>query len=609
MTSSDIPCPPTVHDLVATRAAERPEATAVVAGEQQISYGQLDQRANRLAHHLRAMGAGPDVVVGLCLERSAELVIGALAILKAGAAYLPLDPASPPERLAFTLRDAGVQVLITSPDCLPTEGVGRGIQILHPGAAGESLGTGNRRPPTSLAGDNNLAYVIYTSGSTGQPKGVQVTHSNLMNLVRWHQQAFAVTSSDRATQVASPAFDAAVWELWPYLTAGASVYVPDEDTRMDPPRLRDWLVAQAITVTFVPTPLAETVMTLEWPAETALRLMLTGGDTLHRYPPATLPFALVNNYGPTETAVVATSGLVPPASGWTSPPSIGRPISGARAYVLDEKRQPVLAEMTGELYIGGRGVARGYLNRAELTAERFVPDPFSDVPGARMYRTGDLVRARVNGELEFVGRTDDQVKIRGFRIELGEIEATLAAHPLVQQAVAVAREDTPGDKRLVAYVVPAPGSTLDVESMRSFLGKHLPEYMVPAAFVSLPSLPVTTNGKVDRHALPAPTSSRVPADDPSAEVRTLIEQRMGGMVAAVLKLDKVGPEENFFLLGGHSLLEAQLLVHVHQTFGVELPLRTLFELPTVSGLSAEIERLLLASLQAMTDEEAERLLA
>ena len=226
-----------------------------------------------------------------------------------------------------------------------------------------------------------------------------------------------------------------------------------------------------------------------------------------------------------------------------------------------------------------------------------------------MYRTGDLVRARVNGELEFVGRTDDQVKIRGFRIELGEIEATLAAHPLVQQAVAVAREDTPGDKRLVAYVVPAPGSTLDVDSMRSFLGKHLPEYMVPAAFVSLPSLPVTTNGKVDRHALPAPTSSRVPADDPSAEVRTLIEQRMGGMVAAVLKLDKVGPEENFFLLGGHSLLAAQLLVHVHQTFGVELPLRTLFELPTVSGLSAEIERLLLASLQAMTDEEAERLLA
>ena len=616
MTSSDIPCPPTVHDLVATRAAASPDAMAVVAGDQQISYGQLDQRANRLAHHLRAMGAGPDVVVGLCLKRSAELVVGALAILKAGAAYLPLDPASPPERLAFTLRDAGVRVLISSPDCLPADspppfeqGSGRRVEILNPGAAGESLGTGNRRPPTSLVRDDNLAYVIYTSGSTGQPKGVQVTHSNLMNLVRWHQQAFAITSSDRATQVASPAFDAAVWELWPYLTAGAGVYVPDEDTRMDPPRLRDWLVAQAITVTFVPTPLAETVMTLEWPADTALRLMLTGGDTLHRYPPSTLPFALINNYGPTETAVVATSGLVPPASGWTSLPSIGRPISGARAYVLDEKRQPVLAEMIGELYIGGRGVARGYLNRAELTAERFVPDPFSDVPGARMYRTGDLVRARVNGELEFVGRTDDQVKIRGFRIELGEIEATLATHPLVQQAVAVAREDTPGDKRLVAYVVPAPGSTLDVDSMRSFLGKRLPEYMVPAAFVSLTSLPVTTNGKVDRHALPAPTISRVPSDDPSGEVRTLIEQRMAGMVATVLKVDQVGPEENFFLLGGHSLLAAQLLVHVHQTFGVELPLRTLFELPTVCGLSAEIERLLLASLQAMTDEEAERLLA
>src|SRR5207249_7505864 len=244
-----------------------------------------------------------------------------------------------------------------------------------------------------------------------------------------------------------------------------------------------------------------------------------------------------NNYGPTETTVVATSGLIPPGSAMGQLPSIGHPIANTQAHILDENLNPVPDGKPGELYIGGRGVARGYRNRPDLTAERFIPDPFSDVPGARMYRTGDLVRARVNGELEFVGRTDDQVKIRGFRIELGEIEATLATHPLVQQAVAVAREDTPGDKRLVAYVVPAPGSTLDVESMRSFLGKRLPEYMVPAAFVSLTSLPVTTNGKVDRHALPAPTISRVPSDDPSGEVRTLIEQRMAGMVAAVLKVD------------------------------------------------------------------------
>jgi acyl-coenzyme A synthetase/AMP-(fatty) acid ligase/acyl carrier protein len=438
---------------------------------------------------------------------------------------------------------------------------------------------------------------------------VQITHASLMNLVRWHQRAFTVVPSDRATQVASPAFDAAVWELWPYLTAGASVYVPDEDTKLDPRLLRDWLVAQAITITFLPTPLAETVMTLDWPAQVSLRMLLTGGDTLHRYPPSTLPFALINNYGPTEAAVVATSGAVPPASGWTSPPSIGRAIDGARAYVLDEKQQPVLPGMVGELYVGGRGVARGYLNRPALTAERFLPDPFSQIPDARMYRTGDLVRARTDGELEFVGRTDDQVKIRGYRIELGEIEATLAAHPQVQQAVVVALEDTEGDKRLVAYIVSAPGAPVAVETLRAFLLKHLPNYMVPAVFVPLTALPITTNGKVDRQALPAPSAIPVERDGAGGSARTLIEERVAEMVATLLQVQAVGREENFFLLGGHSLLGAQLLVRVRDSFGVDLSLRTLFDLPSVAGLSSEIEQRLMASLAAMSDAEAERLLA
>jgi amino acid adenylation domain-containing protein len=605
-----------VPSLVAACAGSTPTATAVAAGSRRITYSELDARANRLARQLRAMGAGPDMVVGLCLNRSIELVVGALAILKAGAAYLPLDPTSPSERIAFMLRDAQASILITQPEVTAPAERGH-IIVLDEAAA--ALGQGDPEPPEVQASGESLAYLIYTSGSTGQPKGVEVTHEALMNLVCWHQQAFAVTPRDRATQIASPAFDAAVWELWPYLTAGASVYVADEETRLDPILLRDWLVAQGITITFLPTPLAETVITLDWSAEVALRLLLTGGDTLHRYPPASLPFALINNYGPTEAAVVATSGLVPAASGWTTPPSIGRPISGARAYVLDEKRQPLLNGMVGELYVGGKGVARGYRNRAALTAERFVPDPFSESPNARMYRTGDLVRARVDGELEFIGRTDDQVKIRGFRIELGEIEATLASHPQVQQAVVIAREDAPGDKQLCAYVVRVPspqpcresteGDAALVDSLRTFLLKYLPDYMVPAMIVPLPVLPVTSNGKVDRHALPDPRAGRPVAGTAAAKAHTLIEERVAGMVAGLLKVDQIGAEENFFLLGGHSLLGAQLLVRVHETFGVELSLRTLFDLPTVVGLSSAIEQRLLAGLEAMSEEEAERLLA
>jgi amino acid adenylation domain-containing protein len=595
----------TVLDLLTACAAATPNVPAVVAHDQSVSYRELEARANRLAHHLRGLGTGPGAVLGLCLKRSSELVVAALGILKTGAAYLPMDPTSPPDRVGFMLRDAGVPILITNNDSLAPSGV----QVIHLDPAGESLGSGNRKPPAVPISGDDVAYVIYTSGSTGQPKGVQISHSSLMNLVRWHQRAFAVTASDRATQIASPAFDAAVWELWPYLTAGASLHVPDEDTKLDPRQLRDWLVAQAITITFLPTPLAETLMTLDWPATVALRMLLTGGDTLHRYPPSTLPFAVINNYGPTEAAVVATSGLVPPASAWTSPPSIGRAIDGARAYVLDEKRQPVLPGMVGELYIGGRGVARGYLKRPELTAERFLPDPFSEIPGARMYRSGDLVRARTDGELEFVGRTDDQVKIRGYRIELGEVEATLAAHPAVQQAVVVAREDLPGEKRLVAYLVPAPDAPVAVDTLRAFLLKHLPDYMVPTTFVPLSVLPVTTNGKVDRQALPAPSAIPVNRDEAGESARTLIEARVAELIATLLQVSAVGREENFFLLGGHSLLGAQLLVRVRDTFGVDLTLRTLFDLPTVAGLSSEIEHCLVKSLESISDEEAERLLA
>ncbi|HEV3096084.1 MAG TPA: amino acid adenylation domain-containing protein, partial [Candidatus Dormibacteraeota bacterium] len=434
----DLVATATVPDLVATRAAEAPQATAVVRGTRSISYAELDARADRLADHLHGLGVGPGVIVGLWANRSIEMVIGALGILKTAAAYLPMDPGCPPERVGFMLADAQVPVLVTEPglsQTLPTPS----CQVVCLGPGGAFVGSGNARRPAGGPRPGDRAYVIYTSGSTGLPKGVEVTHDALMSLVLWHQRAFRVTRADRATQIASPAFDAAVWELWPYLTAGASVYIPEEETRMDPGLLRDWLVAQGVTITFVPTPMAELAMTLEWPKRSALRILLTGGDTLHRYPPQSLPFAVVNNYGPTEATVVATSGLVAPLEGQSTLPSIGQAISNAWIYILDENGEPVRAGTLGELYIGGRGVARGYLNRPELTASRFVPDPFAQDPQARMYRTGDLVRLRPDGDLEYVGRTDDQVKIRGYRVELGEIEAALAGHPNVRQAAVIAR--------------------------------------------------------------------------------------------------------------------------------------------------------------------------
>ena len=598
----------TVPDLVAMRAAKAPDTTAVVAGDQRITYGELDTRANRLANHLRARGVGPDVLVGLCLDRSVALVVGALGILKAGGAYLPLDPSYPQERLAFMLNDAEVAILVTGPSLetsLPSGTWG----VVSLDADGTSPGAVELDVPPSLARADNLAYVIYTSGSTGLPKGVEILHSGLANLVAWHQRAFAVTPSDRATQIASPAFDAAVWELWPYLTAGASVYIPDELTRVDPRMLRDWLVAQEIDICFLATPLAEAVMTMEWPPHAALRVLLTGADTLHRYPSSTLPFELVNNYGPTEATVVATSGIVPRGSGPGLLPSIGRAIDNCLTYVLDAELQPVSVGTTGELYVGGRGVGRGYLNRPELTAERFLADPFSDIPGARMYRTGDLVRSRADGDLEFVGRIDGQLKIRGFRVETGEVEAVLGEHPEVDQACVAARENPDGEKVLVGYVVPAQAPAPDFEGVRTFLRTRLPDYMVPTAFVSLGELPLTSNGKVDREALPAPGTNRAGSGIAEESPETLIETRVSEMVAGLLRLERVASNDNFFLLGGHSLMGAQLLARVHDAFGVEIHLRTLFDIPTVSGLSAEIERLIMAKFEGMTEEEAASILA
>ena len=444
-----------VAELVAAQAAAMPNAVALVARGDSITYGELDKHANQLANYLVALGVGPETIVGLCLDRSPESVMCALAVLKAGGAYLPLDPAYPSERLLFMLNDARPRVLITRAELAETfaEGPWKVVSIDRD----QEIEDYSTDSPVNQAMPDNLAYVIYTSGSTGRPKGVEITHASLLNLVAWHRREFKVTRQDRASHLASVGFDAAVWEMWPYLTAGASLHLPDEVTRISPELLRDWLVTNQITISFLPTALAEALMTLAWPNETALRFLLTGADTLHRYPTDTLPFELVNNYGPTECTVVTTSGRVQSGEGANSLPTIGRPIDNTQVYILDEKLQHVPAGTPGELCIGGVGVARGYLNRPELTAKQFVSDPFSALASARLYRTGDLARYLDDGEIAYLGRIDEQIKILGHRIEPNEIEAVLDRHPAIASSVVIARGAACEEKRLAAYLVMSNG--------------------------------------------------------------------------------------------------------------------------------------------------------
>jgi amino acid adenylation domain-containing protein len=595
----------TVAELVSAQAAATPDAIALTSRGESITYGELDKRANQLANYLIALGVEPEAIVGLCLDRSAESVMCALAVLKAGGAYLPLDPAYPSERLLFMLNEARPRVLITRAELAEkfSEGPWKVVSIDRDPAI-ENYSTDS---PVNQAKTDSLAYVIYTSGSTGRPKGVEITNASLLNLVSWHMRAFTVTRHDRASHLASVGFDAAVWEMWPYLTAGASLHLPDEVTRISPELLRDWLVTNEITISFLPTALAEALMTLEWPAKTALRFLLTGADTLHRYPTENLPFELINNYGPTECTVVATSGRVQTRA--VGLPTIGRPIDNTQVYILDESLQPTPAGAAGELCIGGLGVARGYLNRPEQTAKQFVSDPFSAEPTARLYRTGDLARYLDDGEIAYLGRIDEQIKILGHRIEPNEIEAVLDRHPAIASSVVIARGAACEEKRLAAYLVMSNGTTPAAAELRGFLQSELPDYMVPSVFVTLPAMPLTANGKVDRAGLPEPKAKNTLRDEAFIRPRTPIEQRLAATLCSLLNLSEVSVNDNFFLLGGHSLLGTQLIVKIRSTFGVDLALRTLFDAPTIAELSAAIEQQIIAKVENMSEEEAQRLLA
>ena len=567
----------TLPELFAAQVTKTPDATAVVFEDQSLTYGELDARANQLAHFLRALGVGPELAVGLCVERSLEMLVALLGILKAGGAYLPLDPDYPPERLSFMLADAQAPLVLTHSalaDRLPAHDA----LVLHLDAERSAIAAEPTTSPVSGVRPHNTAYVIYTSGSTGTPKGVSVTHGGIPNLAAVEIDRFAITSESRILQFASQSFDAALWEMVSALAAGAALVLIAPGKRSGD-ALASLIREQNVTHATLPP-----VLLKDLPADLPLTTLVVAGEAcpaeeVARWSPGR---RMINAFGPTETTVCAT--MSDALSGAVAPP-IGRPIWNTRVYVLDVGLQPVPAGIVGELYIAGAGLARGYLGRAGLTAERFVADPFGPA-GSRMYRTGDLARWRADGVLDFLGRADTQVKVRGFRIEPGEIEAALVRHDGVAQAAVIAREDVPGNKRLVAYVVGSADHVPDVAALRAHLAATLPDYMVPSAFVVLDPLPLTPNGKLDRKALPAPDFASAQA---RRAPRTPQEELLCALFAEVLGLERVGIDDNFFELGGHSLLATRLISRIRATLDVELAIRSLFEAPTVEALARRLD--------------------
>jgi surfactin family lipopeptide synthetase A len=589
-TQMDYPKDKCIHQLFEAKVETAPEAVAVVFEDQQLTYRELNSHANQLAHYLQTLGVKPEVLVSICVERSIEMVVGLLGILKAGGAYVPLDPVYPADRLAFMLENAEVRVLLTEQKLVDKLPLSKAQILCLDSGDWEMISQQGDNNPISEVKPENLAYVIYTSGSTGKPKGVLIPHQGLLNLVFWHQRVFEVTYKDKSTQLASMAFDASVWELWPYLGAGASIYLIGDETIKSPVALQNWLVETKITISFIPTPLAKELLRLEWPENLALRMMLTGGDKLHSKPSTSLGFKLVNNYGPTENTVVTTSGLVIKNSEYRLP-HIGCPIANTQVYILDKHQMVVPIGVPGELHISGASLARGYLNRPDLTAEKFIKNPFSEEPGSRLYKTGDLVRYLPDGNIEYLDRIDNQVKIRGFRIELGEIEAVLAQHASVLEVAVITREEQPGNKRLVAYVVLNPAQSPTSSTLRHSIKEKLPDYMIPSAFVMLEAMPLTPNSKIDRRALSQLSVKSLKLSEKTfVAPRDALELQLTQIWEDILNIRPIGIHDNFFEIGGHSLLAVRLMADIQQRFGKNLSLATLFQGATIEKLAMLIHQ-------------------
>ncbi|HEY53307.1 MAG TPA: amino acid adenylation domain-containing protein, partial [Caldilineae bacterium] len=585
-----------VHQLVEAQVQRTPDAVAVSDGKQTMTYAQLNARANQLAHHLRSLGVGPDALVGVLMHRTPDVVVALLGSLKSGGAYLPIDPTYPPERIRYMIEDAGISVLLTDEnirgeDLWPeiTQSAISNTQILSlDDPVIDSQPTAN---PAPLAAPDDLAYVIYTSGSTGRPKGVMLDHRNVVNYLTWCQRAYPLEQGAGSPVHSSISFDLTVTSMFSPLVSGGVVRLVPEEAGVE--GLGDAMLESDGFSLVKLTPAHLELLSHQIPSERAAsctRAFIIGGEALM---PGHIAFwqehapgvELVNEYGPTETAVGCCVYTAPPDLRYAYSVPIGRPIINTRLYVLDKYFQPVPIGVPGELYISGAGVCRGYFNRPELTAERFLLDPFSETPGQRMYRTGDLVRHTTSGELEFLGRLDHQVKVRGFRIELGEIEANLAEHPGVQDAVVLAREDTPGQKRLVAYVRPVADAEIRPAELRDFLQDRLPEYMIPSVFVVMESFPLTPNAKVDRKALPAPEVSREDLEKPYVAPRTPMERFLAEQFMEVLGVERVGIHDNFFELGGDSLLAATFINRLQERFQETTRVRSIFLAPTVAELA------------------------
>ncbi|HEY9430810.1 MAG TPA: amino acid adenylation domain-containing protein, partial [Blastocatellia bacterium] len=604
-TETSYPSYQCVHELFEVRAADNPEAVAVACEDAQLTYGELNAQADRLAHYLSAIGVKPDARVALLVERSLEMIVGLLGILKAGGAYVPLDPTYPAERLAYMLEDSAPAVVLTHNhvraeirSALAKAGVPMIDLEAEAGRRANEAGASRDKSAVGLTPER-LAYVIYTSGSTGRPKGVMNEHRGVVNRLLWMQDAYGLTEDDAVLQKTPFGFDVSVWEFfWPLLN-GARLVVARPEGHKDPAYLTSVIEQEGITTLhFVPSMLQVFLESGEAGRCSSLARVICSGEALpgslvRRFRQRLSAARLYNLYGPTEAAVDVTAWDCAADTGQESIP-IGRPIANTQIYLLDRNGEPAPVGVTGEIHIGGVQVARGYLNRAELTAERFVACPFGGDGNSRMYKTGDLGRYLPDGNIEYLGRNDFQVKIRGFRIEIGEVETRLAQHPAIREAVVLAREDVSGALRLVAYYTRTTAEDsavkVDAESLRAHLLAALPEYMVPAAYIALDALPTTPNGKLDRKALPEPGQDRGEGGVFDISSRTPAEEILAGTFAEVLGLDHVGPRDNFFELGGHSLSATQVISRVMKTFGAEISVRAIFEDATVEGLASRIER-------------------
>lgn len=579
-----------IHQLFEEQVERTPDAVALVFKGEQLTYGELNRRANKLAHYLQSLGVGPEVLVGICVERSFDMIVGLLGILKAGGAYVPIDPAYPTDRITYMLEDSQLPVLLTQQKLVASLPEHQ-ARVVGLDADWEEISVMPELPPQSDVTPENLVYVIYTSGSTGKPKGVLIAHRGLCNLAQAQIKLFDVQPDSRVLQFASISFDASIWEILMAVCSGARLCLGTRESLQPGLPLLRLLQEQGIThLTLVPSALAA-LPSEELPA---LQNIIVAGEPCP--PKLVAQWAkrrhFFNAYGPTESTVCVTVAQC--FEGMEVVP-IGRPIDNTQVYILDRHKQPVPIGVPGELYIASVGLARGYLNRPDLTAEKFIPNPFSDKPGLSLYKTGDKARYLPDGNIEFLGRIDNQVKVRGFRIELGEIEAALSQHPNLLQVAVTLREDIPSQKSLVAYIVPLQEPAPTFSELRHFLKEQLPDYMVPSAFVILECLPVTPNGKVDRKSLPAPDLNSLIQKADFVAPRTPTEELVASIWAKVLGVEQLGINDNFFELGGHSLLATQLLSQVSDTCGVELPLSQLFKDPTVASISNYIEAIYWAS--------------